>query len=225
MDVNKPMVFTDAVVPLPKREIAAAKSAARREAADPRRQEAPRELTLVAAPCVNCGRSFRGKRSDTPFCGLQCKGEAKAVRYARGKHREYPSGPPEDIKEAMRMKVAHALGGGYDSAARRLTQETRDVIIERDGGLCVLCGQAGTEIDHIEGPSSDLSNLRLLCRDCHLTVTHAHFIPVTDEATKGRRDWLLTRITVPEPLLACDGEAWSSAWRQWTKDNGTWQEL
>lgn len=44
----------------------------------------------------------------------------------------------------------------------------RTAILERDGGLCVLCGAAATDIDHI-GPPDDHhpTNLRALCRRCH----------------------------------------------------------
>lgn len=116
MDIDEPMVFTDADVPLTKREIVAQKRDARHEATAPPRQAPLRKPILVEAPCANCGTSFRAKRSDKPFCRLQCKDEAKAVRYTREKHREYPSGIPEQIEEAIRMKVARAwwwlrLGG------------------------------------------------------------------------------------------------------------------
>lgn len=63
--------------------------------------------------------------------------------------------------------MAHALAGGYDSAARYLSRAAREQVIKRDGGVCVRCSSPGAEIDHIDGDSSDPANLRLLCHTCY----------------------------------------------------------
>lgn len=45
-------------------------------------------------------------------------------------------------------------------------------VIARDGGLCVLCGAPGRDVDHIDRLGGhELSNLRLLCRSCHMRRT------------------------------------------------------
>ena len=45
----------------------------------------------------------------------------------------------------------------------------RAKVKKRDGDTCVLCGRAGTDVDHIvPGDDHSLMNLRLLCSDCHL---------------------------------------------------------
>ena len=72
------------------------------------------------------------------------------------------------------MKLTWAFSGGYDRAARELPAETRAAVIERDGRRCVLCRNPGTDVDHIDGDSPDLSNLRLLCSPCHNAVTWSH---------------------------------------------------
>lgn len=52
---------------------------------------------------------------------------------------------------------------------------TRTLALRRDGRLCVLCGQAATEVDHIKpialGGSWSLDNAQSLCGSCHLLKT------------------------------------------------------
>lgn len=49
---------------------------------------------------------------------------------------------------------------------------TRQRIIERDMGMCQLCGRKGEEVDHIvplsRGGTNADYNLRLLCHECHV---------------------------------------------------------
>ncbi|WP_371461770.1 HNH endonuclease [Micrococcus luteus] len=50
--------------------------------------------------------------------------------------------------------------------------DRRKAVIQRDRGLCVLCGSKGTHADHIvRGMDHSLANLRLLCRSCHMKRT------------------------------------------------------
>lgn len=58
---------------------------------------------------------------------------------------------------------------------REIWQETRRAVLARDGYLCVRCQTPLTEetahIDHIQSGkrgSNHLSNLRTLCRRCHV---------------------------------------------------------
>lgn len=57
---------------------------------------------------------------------------------------------------------------------RRRWRLLRLRIIERDGHRCTKCGRAGRlEVDHIRpvadgGEAYDESNLRTLCRSCHI---------------------------------------------------------
>jgi len=62
----------------------------------------------------------------------------------------------------------------YKSARwRRL----RQIVINRDLGLCVKCNEPGEDVDHIE-PAQDkpelfwaMDNLQLLCKRCHTRKT------------------------------------------------------
>ena len=157
-----------------------------------------------------------------PYCSLRCKDEAKAVRYARAKLAGYETcnmaDLPQDVQDAVRMKIAHALAGGYDEQARRLTPALRKAIFD-DESRCVLCGAPGTEIDHIDGPSANPENLRVICRDCHKAVTEERFVPIEDgsrQAKKSSELWL--RIGAPRPIRPCDADGWSSIWRAWARN-------
>jgi hypothetical protein len=69
-----------------------------------------------------------------------------------------------DVHEALGIQLALIAGGGYSETERQLSPEVRDAVNTRDGGICQSCGAPGTDIDHIDGSSADLSNLQLLCQ-------------------------------------------------------------
>lgn len=56
-------------------------------------------------------------------------------------------------------------------ADEALYKKTRPQAIERDQGLCVLCGAMASEVHHIlfrgRCGLSNLENLACLCRECH----------------------------------------------------------
>src|SRR5260370_6945319 len=151
----------------------------------------------------------------TLFCAEICKERPDTVRYGR---RVYRDGRIKDppVVEALRTKMAFAAtDGGYPRMLRHLDAETRNAVVERDGGRCALCGQPGSEIDHIAGNSSELSNLQLLCHDCHTAKTQENFRPI-EPGTPADKIWseLMTRINSPKPLRECDDEViWPSRWR------------
>lgn len=75
---------------------------------------------------------------------------------------------------------------GYGGEWRKLREE----VLDRDQGLCQECKRQGrimpgTDVDHIvpkaQGGSDSLSNLQVLCRECHRLKTkrekrgNAHF--------------------------------------------------
>jgi len=63
-----------------------------------------------------------------------------------------------------------------------LWSQQRERVFKRDGGICVHCGASVTletcHIDHIRSgklAGNELSNLRVLCRRCHvLRADHRH---------------------------------------------------
>jgi hypothetical protein len=92
---------------------------------------------------------------------------------------------------------------------------------ERDHGLCRLCGAPGEATDHIDGSSSELTNLRLLCRACHRPVTEQHLVPLSlEQAELARKLW--GRVAAARPRRLCDDEQrWAAGWRElleWRRD-------
>lgn len=127
-------------------------------AANQRNTKLPREKT-----CPMCARVFRPKSSRTAFCDRQCANAAHALRMiGRGNSR-------------------YQDGMSYADWFRKM----RPVIIERDGGVCVVCKQDppplvfirnGVEcqrtrltVHHISHDPRDNrpENLILLCQPCH----------------------------------------------------------
>ncbi len=167
--------------------------------------------------CLNCdGLMPPQMRPGTLFCSEICKERADTVRYARRVDRDGRINDPL-VAEALRTKMAFAVtNGGYPRMLRDLDAQTRKTVLERDGGRCGLCGQPGTEIDHIAGSSSVLSNLQLLCHECHTAKTQENFRPI-EPGSQADKIWseLMARINSPEPLRECDDEVtWPSRWRQ-----------
>src|SRR5947209_17096594 len=108
-------------------------------------------LPLLSHPlkCVNCGHDLREAKL---FCSGLCRDEAKFVRYFRACILDGRTTQP-DVLEALEIKMAHILAGGYDARARALPESSRRAVILRDRGVCRSCGIEGTEIDHIQGDS------------------------------------------------------------------------
>ena len=165
---------------------------------------------LYLRPCANCGVLIQGGQN--LFCTELCRQAAKAVRYARGvladgrfKHL--------DVEEAVAIKIAFVAGGGYNERGRRLTTEQRVAVKERSGGLCVQCGAAGEEIDHIMGSSPSPENLQLLCRPCHQAKTNQSLLPAPVEMVRLVHRPLWRRIMRDVPQQPSDAPGW--AWRRW----------
>lgn len=168
------------------------------------------------AVCANCDSQFTPPDGRLrPFCSLRCKSTARAVRYLRSLLARQPEIRFLGLPYEARIKIGHALAGGYAASHRRLSAGTRAAVIERDNGRCVLCGEPGAEIDHIAGDSDDLSNLRLLCAADHQAITETRLVPITDpEIDRAWRD-ILRRGFAAQPERACDAADWDTRWRAW----------
>jgi hypothetical protein len=126
------------------------------------------------------------------------------------------------VREAIRTRFAFAYSekGYYDEKARQVSPIKKQQVIERDKGLCRLCGAVGTEIDHINGDSDNLDNLQLLCHDCHSEKTEANMIPITPDHERykeilARESELRSRIDTPIPLRPCDDESnWNNIYKE-----------
>lgn len=138
---------------------------------------------------------------------------AKTIRYGRGVIADGRIRDPE-VKEALRIAMASVTGGGYPRDERRLSPEQRQQILDRDEGLCQVCGGPGNEIDHIGGPiDGDINhpdNLQVPCADCHRRKTMAGHRIATDPEHIARAMNMHRRIHAPEAERACDDPA---AWR------------
>jgi hypothetical protein len=135
------------------------------------------------------------------------------IRYIRTKISEGRADEP-DVSEAIEMKMASVLGGGYPAKARRVSAQVRRETMERDNFTCRLCGAAATEIDHIAGSSNNPNNLRALCKQCNMKLAQEKFEP-TDAAGQRKAVEIWRRIDAETPERLCDDEkSWNSLWRK-----------
>ena len=181
-----------------------------------------RRLSQYPFHCPNCDAVFeaavRGGAAEL-FCSPLCREIAKYVRYARACRQDGRDQRP-DVLEALLIREAHILSGGYSTTAqaRQVAPALRQQIIARDGGRCVRCGAPGTDIHHIDGDSNDSGNLQLLCSECHRQETLSHLQPVSmlppDKQAQALAlaQQLDARVSAPEPLRFCDSTAWTQAW-------------
>lgn len=168
------------------------------------------------AACLNCGASISLERPVRLFCSYLCKDTAQAIRYTRSCIADGRIMQP-DVFDAIRIKLAWLVSGGYPTEARRVPSARRLLVVERDGGRCRICSEPGTDVDHILGDSNSLENLQLLCRSCHNKKTMTNLVPVepgSQAELESKR--LMRRILGIKPQRACDDE------RRWAK---TWPKL
>ena len=167
--------------------------------------------------CFNCQNPIEGGRPRL-FCSELCQQEAALVRYVRRCRADGRIEQP-DVLEALEVRFAMVLGGGYPERARTVPDAIRRQVAERDGGLCANCGEPGDEVDHIDGSSNDLENLRLLCHDCHMQRTQDSLEIIGPdhplyEAVAEQRRRLDARIEATNPLVACDDpDEWTRSYR------------
>jgi 5-methylcytosine-specific restriction endonuclease McrA len=160
--------------------------------------------------CVNCDAPVVGGKPRL-YCGDLCDQIARTVRYVR---RCIADGrwTQDDVRAAIRTRMAMILGGGYPATARRLTVAQRLAVMERDGHRCRQCGAPATEVDHIADSSDDLANLQSLCHECHARKTALGFRPAED-AELELAHAIEQRWQVRTPMRLCDDEkAWDAIW-------------
>lgn len=175
-------------------------------------------IVEIEFPCLNCDGILRATEKPKLFCSDKCQQEASFVRYFRSCKRGGRINQP-DIQEALHIRMAHILGGGYKTSERRLSLSIRQKVYERDNRTCRKCSQPATDIDHIHGSSDDLENLQMLCRDCHNQKTSNNFVPLTPEVEGyeekiAKIESLRFRTESKIPTRICDDEErWQSLWR------------
>jgi hypothetical protein len=111
--------------------------------------------------CQNCNKELEIEQAKAGklYCSEKCNQIAGTVRYGRKALKDGRWHSP-DVQEAIRVRIAHILGGGYPEKARRAPPEMRAFIFTRDKHTCVLCGAPADTIDHINGSASTPDNLR-----------------------------------------------------------------
>ncbi len=193
-------------------------------------------LMTMAAPkfeagqCANCD-SFGVTPKSPLYCSERCSQAAGLVRYIRGCRRDGRD-LKADVQEAIRTRMAMVLGGGYPEQARRVPTEVRRLVFDRAHGHCEECGreldfdQSGGDpdavatIQHVDGNSSDPSNLKAFCRHCNTVDAQSKFVPVepgsaeAEFAAELRIRWLSE-----DPIRLCDDDLhWKDIWRDLTSE-------
>lgn len=152
--------------------------------------------------CANCDQPLAGQ--PRLYCSEVCQQTAITVRYWR---RVMADGRIKrgDVVDAIKMRMAHILAGGYPSKERSLPPELREAVKIRDMDKCRSCGSLGDEIDHIAGNENTLNNLQLLCHDCHHAKTIERFgTPSAEQLIIAYR--LEDRARASAPLRLCDDQ-------------------
>ena len=123
------------------------------------------------------------------------------------------------------MSIRNAIHSDYSRNLRRFPPGRREEIIRRDGGLCVLCGDPGEHVDHINGNSCEPINLRLLCVPCHMHITATIGQPanpdvITAAQTQTLIAEILRRVDADEPVRPCDAhDTWRIQRQRWTRQH------
>ncbi len=170
------------------------------------------DLTAFPFHCANCSLTIQEAKI---YCSQLCAQEAGWVRYVRRCRLDGRDRHP-DVMEAIRIRLALILAGGYDKLARKLPDSVRKAILERDQGKCRICGKPADEIDHISGGRSDPTNLQLLCDSCHNEKTTSSFVRITKESHPEaweKAQWLKRRAAAKRPVQLCDSGEWSTLQR------------
>ena len=179
---------------------------------DPSDAKLAQALDDLASPvlvnCVECGASIILTNRAKLYCSDVCHQTLKLIHYGRAVVADGRIGRDPTIEEALQMRIAQILGGGYHETLRRVPPALRAEIFERDGGACVLCGAPATQIDHIAGDVNTPENLRATCGACNLGMAEEHLVPAPPKLA-AVADHLLERIFAPAPLFPRDDEtAW-----------------
>src|SRR5215207_9713093 len=115
-----------------------------------RKQKISRLLNPPPFTCLNCDRPIELTCQVKLFCSELCGEEAKFVRYFRRCSHDGRIKHP-DVQEAIEIRFAHIMAGGYPAQERQVPGSMRAKVIARDKGVCRQCGAAGTTLDHIDG--------------------------------------------------------------------------
>lgn len=179
----------------------------------------------IVGACANC-ESPAVTVKNPLWCSSACQQAAKLVRYVRARRAQGTHQRP-DIVEAIEMKMAHVLAGGYPETERRVPAAIRAEVFRRAGGRCQNCGRplalefstldsgALFTVQHVAGDSNSISNLQAFCRRCNMADAKANFVRIHPSSLHAAQAAELeARWLSPEPLRLCDDHTqWASVWR------------
>lgn len=153
--------------------------------------------TLIELRCVNCKKKFTYLDESIPSVNFSSLVEELNLlfdRYEKQKSNEFlrridfkfdfedqksnsPNTYPVTLYPSLepmkgQTKVKSILPEENDARSRRIPQEVKDRVWNRDGGKCVECGSnQNLEFDHIipfsKGGANTYRNLQLLCESCN----------------------------------------------------------
>lgn len=100
---------------------------------------------------------------------------------SRGSCAEFAVGEPDVVAEHIRYAIRtfhRQVDVGFEDATRRIAQEVKLAVWQRDGGKCIQCGATDyLEFDHVipvaKGGANSIENVQLLCRRCNLRKSAA----------------------------------------------------
>jgi 5-methylcytosine-specific restriction endonuclease McrA len=194
-----------------------------RRSVGPKRQGLNAKVSRFDHPppfiCLNCDQPFEVTGQVKLFCSELCKEEAKFVRYFRRCSHDGRINQV-DVQEALEIRFAHIMVGGYPAQERQVPASMRAKVIARDKGVCRQCSEAGTTIDHIDGDANEMENLQLLCSGCHNAKTRLRISEITsnDErypAHSKKAKLLRFRCSAPRPVRPCDdNKLWPARYKE-----------
>ena len=136
------------------------------------------------------------------FCSEHCRKQAEKIRYVRQAIRDGRSTDPLTALVIFSNMITF-LAFDLAYTRPRLSDKLRQEVLAQNDGRCVSCNERpATEVDHIDGGSIELSNLRGLCRRCHvlkprgeipddLTRDGAGTIDTSEQSQELRQLWRL----------------------------------
>lgn len=181
---------------------------------DPSAAAVAQALDELAKPpiveCVECGADIVLTNRARLYCSEVCRQTLKLIHYGRSVEADGRIERDPTIAEALQMRIAQILGGGYHERARQVPSALRAQIFERDHGRCALCGARATQIDHIAGDANTLENLRAACGECNLGLAQRRLVPAPPDKS-ALADELLERIFAVTPVFPRDDQtAWTT---------------
>lgn len=148
------------------------------------------------------------------FCDDWCKDVAGDTRYARNAYMNHRIYDPL-VFNAIQIRFAHNMSGGYDAAARVVPSSMRAAVTARDRGVCVVCGQPANQLDHINGADGTFENLQLMCDPCHRTKTSDSIVLAPPHVQHLWPSWWKLRVEPANPLLLADDQyQWKFIWQE-----------